>query len=237
MVVSFNQFERRNNARAIASNFDPRNSLEESFLKHISRPSWGLLKYLDAVSRMNGWLCVSVRFLSRKYGRAQSTVKRWLGELFSAGYLRSEKHGRRCRTYTVLIPHTDTSERQLSLYEPLEYVSPTEKQHHRDDVESENSEAIRKAAGFERLSEGDRRYLKELQRSGVAVESIRAGVLVGRARRMCSEHNWAAEAAKWGRRHEADPIRSLRYFAGPIAEQFPSGYADYMENWLRRHTA
>ncbi len=98
-------------------------------------------------------------------------------------------------------------------------------QHRPDDV----AEIARKAAGFERLSEGDRRWVQELERAGTPREYIEAGVLVGRSRKMVSASN-SGESAR---------VFSLRYFAGAIAEapRWPVGYADHVRGWLRRRDA
>jgi hypothetical protein len=196
-----------------------------TFLKRISAPAWGLLQYLKAVEKLNRWLRVSVRFLQAKYRRAASTVKRWLGELRAAGYLQSHRHGRKCREYTLSIPQNDTSE-QLHLFTELsKSESPTEIQNHPDDVAGV-FEVARKSAGFERLSEGDRRYVRGLAASGVSAASIRAGILVGRARRMIADE-----------KRGGGPVRSLRYFAGPIADAFEPGYVEHVAGWLERKRA
>lgn len=184
----------------------------------VSRGAWSLLKYLRAVHALNGWLKISLRFLRQKYGRSKRTILRWSAELKAAGILTSERHGQECRRY-VLAPQDGTSEQPVSLLtEPLEITVPTE-QNHSADVAGENLEPIRKAAGLERLSEGDRRFTRELERKGIEAAVIRAGVAVGRARNLVSKVPSA--------------IRSLRYFLGPIIEAsqgaFPAGYADHCE--------
>jgi len=101
-------------------------------------------------------------------------------------------------------------------------VAVQKTQHHPDDV----AEIARKAAGFERLSEGDRRWVRELERSGTPREHIEAGVLVGRSRKMVSAANTGGSAR----------VFSLRYFAGAIAEapNWPAGYGEHARNWIRR---
>jgi hypothetical protein len=100
-----------------------------------------------------------------------------------------------------------------------------------DDVEPVVSEEVRKAAGFEALSEGDRRYLAGVVAAGVSLAAILAGVLVGRARRLCSERNGSV----------AGGVRSVRYFAATIEQaskgQFSAGYVAHVENFIRRHSA
>lgn len=91
--------------------------------------------------------------------------------------------------------------------------------------ESETERTARKVAGMERLSEGDRRYLRELERSGASQGQIRAGIALGRARAKTM----------------ANPtqVRSLRYYGATIEEAkgLPSGYLDYVQNWLERHAS
>jgi hypothetical protein len=85
------------------------------------------------------------------------------------------------------------------------------------------------AAAGRKLSWGDLEYCAELERRGIDAETVCAGVLVGRARKFCSDSN----------RGIKDPIRTLRYFARCIEEaaegEFPAGYAEYVRNWLNRH--
>lgn len=76
---------------------------------------------------------------------------------------------------------------------------------------------------MESLSEGDRRYLRDLQRSGVTADQIRQGIALGRARKAMSAN--------------PDPVRSLRYYDSTIHEgkTVPSRYLDYVEDWLNRN--
>jgi hypothetical protein len=97
--------------------------------------------------------------------------------------------------------------------------------HHQDDAAL--AETVRKAAGFEHLSESDRRYVAELERSGIAAETIEAGVLLGRARRLVSQSNGKAPGE----------IRGARYFAATIAEAtagLPAGYAEHLRRFVGR---
>lgn len=99
----------------------------------------------------------------------------------------------------------------------------------RNDVEPvAELEQIRKAAGMDRLSEPDKRFVQELERRGTPKEAIKAGILLGRARKMCSDVN----------RGLRDPIRSLRYFADTIREAggMSKSYLDYVANFVERHT-
>jgi len=101
----------------------------------------------------------------------------------------------------------------------------TEKHHREDAALSPIEEAAREAAGFERLSDGDRRFCRELE--GISEESMRAGVLLGRARRLGHEMNTGTR----------ERVRSLRYFAGTIQEAakgLPAGYVEHLENWIKR---
>jgi hypothetical protein len=88
--------------------------------------------------------------------------------------------------------------------------------------------SIEAASGFN-LSPSDLAWCAALERNGADAETVCTGVLVGRARKLCSDQN----------RGGSDPIRSLRYFAACIEEAasgaFPAGYAEHMRNWLSRH--
>jgi hypothetical protein len=106
--------------------------------------------------------------------------------------------------------------------------SHTEKHHQEDVALSEIEEAARSAAGFARLSDDDRRFCRELD--GMSPETIRAGVLLGRARRV-------VHAAKTGNQ---EPVRSLRYFGGTIqeaAQGLPAGYVEHLESWIERRAS
>jgi hypothetical protein len=185
----------------------------------VSRPAWALWNYLRGVKKLHGWLKVKISTLARHYHRSESTIKRWLGELFAANRLRSKRRGRKCPEYEVLIPQSDTSEQGCLFNEPSE-VAPSVNQHHRDD-------AARIAAGFERLSQGDLKFLRDMERQTIPITAIQAGIWLGRARKLCSDIN----------RGVCEKILSLRYFAGSIREAakgLPPGYAEHQRAWLIR---
>ena len=77
----------------------------------VSRPAWKLWKYLESLYRIGGWISPKLRRLADHFHRAVSTIKRWLGELFAAGVLSTQRRGPRPPWYTVLIPTTDTCNR------------------------------------------------------------------------------------------------------------------------------
>jgi hypothetical protein len=78
-------------------------------------------------------------------------------------------------------------------------------QHPQDDADlTPFEESVREASGLGRLSSGDRRYLRELREGGTPEAIIRAGVVLGRARKIATG--------------SPEPIRALKYFAGTIAE-------------------
>lgn len=74
----------------------------------VSRPAFRLWKYFESLDRSGGWIAPKLATLAAKYKRARSTVQRWLGELFAAGIISTERRGPRPPLYTVLIPTTDT---------------------------------------------------------------------------------------------------------------------------------
>lgn len=89
-------------------------------------------------------------------------------------------------------------------------------------------ETARKAAGFERLSAADREFCREMAPK-FAPETVRAGIIMGRARQLVAATNRGSPAR----------ISSLRYFAGSIEEAhggFDAGYIEYLDHKLRRHT-
>lgn len=100
------------------------------------------------------------------------------------------------------------------------------RQHHPDDAELSREAELKRMAGIPgRVSPADRAFLDALQQP---TEVIRAGILLGRARKL-------VQRANTGRN---DPIRSLRYFAGTIEEAgrgLPSGHVQYLEQFIRRH--
>jgi hypothetical protein len=158
---------------------------------------------------------------------ARMTVIRAIRALVLAGEIESVRRGSTSNLYRVLKYQNVTSDVTKCDNASIELNLKKEKI---QNPQTDDAALIRKAAGFESLSEGDRRYLAELQRSGTSAEAIRAGVLVGRARRIVADSRGAPV-----------PIRSLRYFAGPIAEaargDIPAGYIEHVEGWLQRKTA
>jgi len=201
----------------------------------------GLWHYLKSLHDLYGWCKIKVATLMRKYHRSEASINRWLGALRAAGFLLSEQHGQACCVYTILEPkvigQSDRPEPPASLHEPSEEVCSNEQTISSDDAPA-LPEIARKTSGFERLSEGDRRYLAELQRAGTSPDAFRAAILVGRARRAVAESNWALTAAREGRLFRAEPIRSLRYFGTLLAEKFAAGYVEHVAGWLeRRKTA
>ena len=109
-------------------------------------------------------------------------------------------------------------------------TSSLPRQHH-PEMTLPEAEPIKKAAGMERLSEGDRVFVRNLKRAGLTLETIRAGVLLGRARRIMHE----------AKARTGEKIRSLRYFAGAIeearadAETLSPGYVQYLERWIEKN--
>jgi hypothetical protein len=134
--------------------------------------------------------------------------------------------------------HLESSERKrIQRKDSLPVLVNRERQHHRDDVAVANPSAktkppsefvrsVEEAAGF-RLSRGDLVYCADLERSGLDAETVCAGVLLGRARKLGSNN----------RRGISDPIRSLRYFDACIeeAKSLPAGYVDYLRKHVSRH--
>lgn len=107
------------------------------------------------------------------------------------------------------------------------YFSSREtRQHHPDDAELSREAELKSLAGIPgRISPGDKAFLGALQHPE---ETIRAGILLGRARKL-------VQRANTGRN---EPIRSLRYFAGSIEEAargLPSGHVQYLEQFIRHH--
>jgi len=157
------------------------------------------------------------------------TVQRHLSKLESLGLIRIQHRQATTNLYFVAAAPArkiDVGVRQFGIpFYRTESQTPKEKQHHPDDVELRPEEAaIADLAQVERKP-AVREVLGELQRSGVSLDVIRAGVLLGRARRAASGI--------------VDPVRSLRYYAGCVAEakKFPAGYAEYLEDWLKRKGA
>ena len=175
----------------------------------------------------------SQRWIAERMSCPIRTVKRWLRECIKAGRIQTKRRSQDTCLYNILSPQMSPQmSPRIKEESATQIETPTESQRHRrDDTESSIEHAARKAAAFEHLSEGDRRYCQELQRDGISVEAIRAGCIVGRVRRMIAESKRA-----W-----RDPVRSLRYFAGPISEAvsgaFPDGYVSHAEDWLRRKSA
>jgi hypothetical protein len=73
----------------------------------VPKPAWKLWKYLESLYRIGGWISPSIRFLAQKFKRGESTIRRWMGILFRAGVLASERRGPRPPVYRVLIATTE----------------------------------------------------------------------------------------------------------------------------------
>jgi hypothetical protein len=80
-----------------------------------------------------------------------------------------------------------------------------------------------------RLSRSDAVFCGYLEWRGLEAATVCAGVVVGRARKLCSDKN----------RGISDPIQSLRYFANCIEQaargEFSPSYVDHLRSWLSRH--
>lgn len=183
--------------------------------QRVSRQAFRLWKYFESLARYGGWIAPKLQHLVDKYGRARSTVQRWLGELFAAGIISTKRRGPYSPLYTVLIPTTDTCKQPPLFTEPEEpegisdsvwYSSRERLQHHPEDAEPSHEVELQRLAGLPgKISRGDRAFLDALQQPA---DVLRAGVLLGRARKL-------AQNATSGRN---EVIRSLRYFSGSIAE-------------------
>lgn len=173
------------------------------------------------------------KWLAEKLDCSVRTVKRALAEICGE-WVQVKRRYRRSNVYRILEAVTDqqiglfaTEEKSEEISTPkhaVPIVGPTvvvrnpkpseaiyfssreRRQHHPDDAERIRESELQRAAGIEgKLSPGDRAFLGALQQPP---EVIRAGILLGRARKL-------AQRAQTGRN---EPIRSLRYFAGSIAE-------------------
>lgn len=109
--------------------------------------------------------------------------------------------------------------------------SATAQHHHPngdDDVVLEFAQAAADLAGLARLSKADLGYCRELHASGMNVDEVRAGIIIGKARRLIHESKTGAHS----------PIQSLRYFSGPFDEArqglFEPGYVSHTESWIQR---
>lgn len=91
----------------------------------VSRPAWKLWKYLESLYRIGGWISPNLRYLAKHFDRAVSTVKGWLGELFAAGVLSTQRRGPRPPLYTVLVPTTRTCNRVRPYMNPLRVSEPS----------------------------------------------------------------------------------------------------------------
>ncbi len=157
--------------------------------------------------------------------RPLRSVQRWIGQLVGLDLVEIQQAGPGAAEYFVkenggaLAELWRSKGRGISITESKE--NGIQEQHHRDDV-ALAYESIRKAAGFERLSEGDRRFVAIQRKAGISEEHIVAGIVLGRSRKMTSG--------------AAEPIRSLRYFAATIqeAQTVSTAYIRHCELWIER---
>ena len=194
-------------------------------MKRVGKFEWEIFCYLRGLRRINGWLRIRVKKLAEKFKCSARTILRRLRKLKDAELLSSFRRGRAANEYSILSPpvsHRSVTSKPVHIRKEPREIAPTEIQHHRDDAES-LPEIARKAAGMERLSEGDRRWLGSLGTPGA---QVRAGIILGRARKL------ASATAK-------ERVYSIRYFASAIAEavSHPAGYIEHCANFLRRHGA
>jgi hypothetical protein len=190
------------------------------------------------------------KHIAEKLGVSIRTLARYLAWLAADGWIETIKRTARTAIRKVLSVHSVSSISVPSSVPPIEVKPPgtnvlrrffpsqhffpttgyLPRQHH-PEMTLPEADPIKKAAGIERLSEGDRVYVRNLKRSGLSLEVIRAGVLLGRARRIMHE----------ARVKTGEKIRSLRYFAGAIeeasadAEKVSSGYVQYLERWIEKN--
>ncbi len=175
----------------------------------LSRGAAELLRRLTFLSQQRGYAFPSRQYLATKMQCSIPTIDRYTRELRESGAFDSSGNS-----------SGDSSASPYLLSPEQERVNPLE-QHHRDDV-APVYDAIRKAAGFERLSEGDRRFVAQQRKAGVSEQQIVAGIILGRSRNMTSG--------------APEPIRSLRYFAATIqeAQSVPAAYIRHCELWIER---
>lgn len=205
------------------------------FAPRVSKRAYRLWKYLESLGRYGGWISIKIRTLVEKYDRAESSVKRWFGELYRAGILASKRRGQHPPVYTILIPTNDTSEQRHLFTEPEELEKSPHIQRHQPLERAPKRDDVAPAFGIELkhlanipgsgVSAGDSAFLAGLTESP---EVIRAGVLLGIARKAISLANSGSQ----------DRIRSLRYFAGTIREAangLPSTYIQRLEQFVRRN--
>ena len=186
-------------------------------MKRLSKGAYWLLQKMRAIAKYNGWLKISLKRIMQWAGVSKRTASRWVRELKMDQRISQERRGRGACAYTVLSTRNVYS-KPVYIRKELREVAPTEKQHHRDEVADPIEETARKAVGLERLSEGDRAWLKSIP---APTEQIRAGIILGRARKLV----------------QGGPIYSLRYFAATIAEaaRLPAEYIEHCARFLERH--
>lgn len=214
----------------------------------LSRGALALWERLRWWMKKFGEVFPSQRKLASGFKVVERTIRRWLAELVEAGLVSVAKRYRRSNLYSVC----ELSSPQMSFdfgSASSEDTSPSEvllvsaeadakrrsgklelttvRTFERTDPVVGPAEVARKAAGMERLSEGDRVFLHQAMKE-TPLEAIRAGILLGRARRLTHEVNTGTK----------EKIRSIRYFAGAITEAakgLPGGYVDHLEKWLARN--
>lgn len=194
----------------------------------LSRGAAELLRRLTFLSQQRGFAFPSRQYLAAKMQCSVPTIDRYTRELRKSGALKTKKRQHMTAKYEIQNYQNDSSGNSSGdssaspylLSPEQERVNPLE-QHHHDDV-ALAYESIRKAAGFERLSEGDRRFVAGQRKAGISEEQIVAGIVLGRSRKMTSG--------------AAEPIRSLRYFAATIQEAptVSAAYIRHCELWIER---
>ena len=74
----------------------------------VSTPAWKLWGYLEHVQKLNGWLCISLKYLAKHFQRSVGTVKNWFTELYRHKILDSQRRGSKPPLYRILRPQIVT---------------------------------------------------------------------------------------------------------------------------------
>lgn len=213
----------------------------------MTRNARGFMWFLQQRANKTGQSWWGQEKMAKELGVHVRTIGRWVQELKAVNVLDSIRRGSTSNLYTLrkmavqmsLPVRSDQTkcpnvsielnleQGNLSLPQAFPARKNTGAQHHpREDAVSSCEVELKRLAGLEgkRTSPGDRAFVAALQEP---LEVIRAGILLGRARKM-------VQNAATGRN---EPIYSLRYFANTIREAagLSAGYAEYLAGFIRRH--
>ncbi len=191
-------------------------------MEALFRPAWSpqphilasVQNYLRGFAAHGKAIYARRKHIAAKLGIAVRTLARYLAHLHDVGWLETVK-----RTARTAIRKVAESKVLRPFSGPSIEVTP--------EVPRREVLSTRQVEGRHHQRTDDADFLRRMEAEH-GPEAVRTGILLGKARRLIHEVNTGT----------LERVRSVRYFAGAIAEAargLPAGYAEHLEKWLQRH--